>query len=81
MLCDCGGQILSRVVAGGGDSRPPLRPQLDQLENCMDFVKETMRLCWAENPELRPDFKLIRSKLRPLRDRCAETKSKKCHSF
>ena len=44
-----------------------LRPQLDKLENCMDFVKETIRHCWSECPEQRPDFKVIRSKLRPLR--------------
>ena len=43
------------------------RPQLDLLENCMDFVKETIRICWSESPDLRPDFKSIRNKLRPLR--------------
>lgn len=44
-----------------------IRPQLDKLENCMDFVKETIRLCWSENPDKRPDFKSIRNRLRPLR--------------
>ena len=68
------------------DSVPLTRPPLEKLENCMDVVKETMAVCWAENPEsrlmlmmmvtcwgwwwffnLRPDFKMIRSRLRPLR--------------
>ena len=44
-----------------------IRPQLDKLENCMDFVKETIRLCWSENSDKRPDFKSIRNRLRPLR--------------
>ena len=44
-----------------------IRPQLDKLENCMDFVKETIRLCWSESPDKRLDFKCIRSRLRPLR--------------
>ena len=33
----------------------------------MDFVKETIRLCWSESPDKRPDFKSIRNRLRPLR--------------
>ena len=44
-----------------------IRPQLEKLENCMDFVKETIRLCWSENPDKRPDFKSIRNRLRPMR--------------
>ena len=58
-------EILTRVMYPG--DRPILRPHLDKLENCMDFVKETLRVCWSEAPESRPDFKVIRSKLRPLR--------------
>lgn len=30
-------------------------------------MRECLRECWAENPEDRPDFKTIRTKLRPLR--------------
>ena len=55
-------QIIQPSSSGGYH-----RPQLDKLENCMDFVKETIRVCWSESPEERPDFKMIRNKLRPLR--------------
>ena len=57
-------EILRRVLYPGDNI---LRPQLDKLENCMDFVKETLTLCWSEVPESRPDFKVVRNKLRPLR--------------
>ncbi|XP_015121956.1 guanylate cyclase 32E [Diachasma alloeum] len=45
----------------------PLRPSLEHLENCFDFVRDCLEECWSEDPELRPDFKAIRNKLRPLR--------------
>ena len=44
-----------------------LRPQLELLENSFNFVRDCLVECWAENPEDRPDFKTIRTKLRPLR--------------
>jgi Protein tyrosine kinase. len=43
------------------------RPQLELLENSFNFVRDCLVECWAENPEDRPDFKTIRTKLRPLR--------------
>jgi atrial natriuretic peptide receptor A len=43
------------------------RPQLELLENSFNFVRDCLVECWAENPEDRPDFKMIRTKLRPLR--------------
>ena len=58
-------EILTKVMHPGDG--PIFRPHLDKLENCMDFVKETLIVCWSEVPESRPDFKVIRSKLRPLR--------------
>ncbi|OXU27316.1 hypothetical protein TSAR_008171 [Trichomalopsis sarcophagae] len=56
--------ILKRVITV---ENPPFRPPLDQLENCFDFVRDCLLECWAENPDFRPDFKVIRNKLRPLR--------------
>ncbi|XP_026675660.1 guanylate cyclase 32E-like [Diaphorina citri] len=44
-----------------------LRPRLDLLENSFDFVRDCVTECWAETPEDRPDFKVIRTRLRPLR--------------
>lgn len=43
--------------------RPPLQP----LDSSFDCVRECLKDCWAEKPEDRPDFKAIRTKLRPLR--------------
>ncbi|KAK2576984.1 hypothetical protein KPH14_011947 [Odynerus spinipes] len=59
-------EILKRVIARD-PTNPPYRPPLDQLENTFDFVRECLLECWAEDPESRPDFKIIRNKLRPLR--------------
>jgi Adenylate and Guanylate cyclase catalytic domain/Heme NO binding associated len=49
------------------DINLPFRPSLQPLETSFDCVRECIRECWSENPELRPDFKSIRTKLRPLR--------------
>lgn len=43
------------------------RPHLQPLDSSFDCVRECVRDCWCEKPEERPDFKAIRSKLRPLR--------------
>ncbi|KAK6738822.1 hypothetical protein RB195_020741 [Necator americanus] len=54
-------EIVARV-AGGTCSRP----NLSCIEG-QDYVIETMRLCWSEYPENRPDFKNgIRQKLKPM---------------
>ena len=34
------------------------RPPVDDLENCMDFVKVCLKDAWDEEPALRPDFKV-----------------------
>ncbi|XP_076232200.1 guanylate cyclase 32E isoform X1 [Calliopsis andreniformis] len=59
-------EILKKVIAREPD-KEPFRPPLDQLENCFHFVRDCLIECWAEDPETRPDFKIIRNKLRPLR--------------
>ncbi|XP_011493860.1 PREDICTED: guanylate cyclase 32E [Ceratosolen solmsi marchali] len=58
--------ILKKIISIE-EGAPLFRPPLDQLENCFDFVRDCLVECWSENPELRPDFKVIRGKLRPLR--------------
>lgn len=40
---------------------------MQPLDSSFDCVRECLKDCWAEKPEDRPDFKAIRSKLRPLR--------------
>lgn len=40
---------------------------MQPLDSSFDCVRDCLKDCWAEKPEDRPDFKAIRSKLRPLR--------------
>ncbi|KFM64257.1 Guanylate cyclase 32E, partial [Stegodyphus mimosarum] len=49
------------------DQSPPFRPQFAKLEDSFDCIVDCMQECWAEDPETRPDFKSIRTKLRPMR--------------
>ncbi|XP_019756658.1 guanylate cyclase 32E isoform X2 [Dendroctonus ponderosae] len=60
------GEILNKVIHCSNPASP-FRPPLDKLENSCDFVKDCLKECWMEGPEERPDFKSIRTKLRPLR--------------
>ncbi|CAH1795400.1 unnamed protein product [Owenia fusiformis] len=41
------------------------RPDVSELE-CKEIVKDVIADCWEENPELRPDFKTLRDRLKPL---------------
>ncbi|XP_035734350.1 guanylate cyclase 32E-like isoform X1 [Vespa mandarinia] len=59
-------EILKKIITRN-TTNPPYRPPLEQLENTFDFVRDCLLECWAEDPENRPDFKIIRNKLRPLR--------------
>ncbi|KAG6800192.1 guanylate cyclase 32E [Apis mellifera caucasica] len=59
-------EILKKVI-GRETGTEPFRPPLNQLENCFHFVRDCLIECWAEDPEARPDFKIVRNKLRPLR--------------
>lgn len=45
----------------------PYRPPLEVLADRFDCVRECCCECWAEDPATRPDFKSIRTRLRPLR--------------
>ncbi|XP_053624913.1 receptor-type guanylate cyclase Gyc76C isoform X2 [Plodia interpunctella] len=45
----------------------PYRPPLEPLSGRFDCVRDCCNDCWAEDPTTRPDFKAIRTKLRPLR--------------
>ncbi|XP_045542882.1 guanylate cyclase 32E [Papilio machaon] len=56
--------LLRRLAA---QESPPFRPPLDALSGRFDCVRECCTECWAEEPSLRPDFKAIRARLRPLR--------------
>ncbi|XP_043487729.1 guanylate cyclase 32E [Polistes fuscatus] len=59
-------EILKKIITRD-PLKSPYRPPLEQLENTFDFIRDCLLECWAEDPENRPDFKIIRNKLRPLR--------------
>ncbi|XP_035233508.1 atrial natriuretic peptide receptor 1-like [Stegodyphus dumicola] len=58
-------EIIKRIMRR--DQSPPFRPQVAKLEDSFDCIVDCMQECWAEDPETRPDFKSIRTKLRPMR--------------
>ncbi|XP_063601138.1 guanylate cyclase 32E-like [Penaeus indicus] len=44
---------------------PPLRPPLDTLK-APEYVHRCLRECWVEEPDERPDFKLIQMRLKEM---------------
>ncbi|XP_011254352.1 receptor-type guanylate cyclase Gyc76C [Camponotus floridanus] len=64
-------EIIDRVKKFPEDGEPPFRPNLNILSeskaNCADYVIGTIMDCWAESPELRPDFKTIRTRLKKMK--------------
>ncbi|XP_063972285.1 receptor-type guanylate cyclase Gyc76C-like isoform X1 [Diachasmimorpha longicaudata] len=60
-------EIIERVKRYPEDGEPPFRPNIDVLSesetDCADYILSTITDCWSESPELRPDFKMIRSRL------------------
>ena len=59
-------EIINRVKEIPQNEFELFRPNLSLVE-CQNFVLQTMCDCWNENPELRPDFRTIRHKLKRLR--------------
>lgn len=41
------------------------RPPISQLD-CKDYIIRCMQDCWHESPEMRPDFKSIRGRLKEM---------------
>lgn len=44
----------------------PFRPNMNSFD-CQDYIVNTLRECWHEQPDMRPDFVVIRRKLKALR--------------
>jgi hypothetical protein len=59
--------FISERILYPRDLNNPFRPAIQALESCFDCVRECIRESWAELPDDRPDFKTIRTRLRPLR--------------
>ncbi|KAL3876609.1 hypothetical protein ACJMK2_034431 [Sinanodonta woodiana] len=57
-------EIVSRVMKQ--NSEIPFRPRLAALETAPKFVTDVIKECWDEDPNRRPEFKIIRCKLKPL---------------
>ena len=56
-------EIVQMVKDGPFNGGEPFRPDTE-LGGCHDYVLNTMKECWSEVPELRPDFRTIRTKLK-----------------
>lgn len=57
------------------EGQEPFRPDLNLLLETMElvnpsdgYVLQVMRDCWAERPEDRPDFHVVRSRLKKMKD-------------
>jgi guanylate cyclase, other len=62
--------IIDLVREPPNDDKPPFRPDLESLldmENVGDYVISCIQECWHENPEMRPDFPTIRTRLKKMR--------------
>ena len=62
LLC----QEIIEVVKTGPLYGAPFRPDTKSNVKCADFVERCIQDCWNEDPELRPDFKYIRTRLKPM---------------
>nr|XP_045586984.1 receptor-type guanylate cyclase gcy-19-like [Procambarus clarkii] len=55
-------EIVCQVTEG---QEPPLRPPLGSLKT-PEYVQRCLMECWAEDPDERPDFKLVRVRLKEM---------------
>ncbi|XP_076290712.1 receptor-type guanylate cyclase Gyc76C isoform X2 [Lasioglossum baleicum] len=64
-------EIIDRVKRFPEDGEPPFRPNVEILSeseaDCAEYIVSTITDCWAESPELRPDFKMIRTRLKKMK--------------
>lgn len=61
-------EIVSRVATPPLPGQPPFRPDVRALEaeGTADYVLRCMDACWSEDPEQRPDIRLVRVKLKEM---------------
>ncbi|XP_067128746.1 receptor-type guanylate cyclase Gyc76C-like [Centruroides vittatus] len=58
--------IVLKVMNGPSETGEIFRPSLEELD-CQDYIINTIKDCWAEKAENRPDFRQIREKLKAMR--------------
>ena len=63
--------IINLIKKVPGPYELPLRPNTHFLKSCEvgeDYVVKCMEECWSEQPEHRPDFGVIRSRLKVMKE-------------
>ncbi|XP_055706306.1 receptor-type guanylate cyclase Gyc76C-like isoform X2 [Phlebotomus papatasi] len=63
-------EIIEMVKRIPLDTEEPFRPDLEcitEMDNCPDYVLNCIEDCWNENPDLRPDFATVRTRLKKMR--------------
>ncbi|KAK6625291.1 Receptor-type guanylate cyclase Gyc76C [Polyplax serrata] len=62
-------ELVKAYPARGGE---PFRPDLDLLRisevGCPEYVASCIEDCWSEVPEMRPDFSVIRTRLKKMKE-------------
>uniref|UniRef100_T1IU04 guanylate cyclase n=1 Tax=Strigamia maritima TaxID=126957 RepID=T1IU04_STRMM len=58
-------EILDRVIDPSQYNMKRFRPSTQDL-NCPDYIVWCMQDCWNEDPDERPDFRLVRVKLKEM---------------
>ena len=64
-------EVLTQVMEGEGEMRPDIAVLHDVSQDMdtelPDYVVTLMQDCWAEDPDIRPDFATIRNRTKPMR--------------
>lgn len=60
--------LVKSPPADGESFRPNLDALYDSENVIEDYILQCMKDCWSENPEWRPDFPQIRTRLKKMKD-------------
>ncbi|GFS23488.1 guanylate cyclase [Elysia marginata] len=58
-------EIVERVVSKD-ENGLPFRPRLSEISSTPKFITDVIKECWDEDPLRRPDFKSLRTQLKPM---------------
>ena len=58
--------IVDRVRHPSKHSNAIFRPDISSLKDCPQYLSNSMRLCWSERAEIRPDMKQVNNMLKQL---------------